>query len=75
MEDLKFEKALAQLEEIVERLESGELDLESSIAAFQEGIKMSLFCQRELQKAEGKVQQLMETLSGDLILKDLEDII
>lgn len=75
MEDLKFEKALASLEEIVEKLESGELDLESSIAVFQEGIKLSLFCQRELQKAEGKIQQLMESLSGELILKDLEDIL
>jgi len=75
MENLKFEQALARLEEIVERLESGELDLEGSITTFQEGIILSRFCQSELQKAEGRIQQLMESLSGEMILQDLEDVL
>ncbi len=75
MEGLKFEAALARLEEIVEKLESGELDLESSITVFQEGITLSLFCQKELQKAEGKIQQLVESMNGELIMQDMDDVL
>ncbi|HWP95902.1 MAG TPA: exodeoxyribonuclease VII small subunit [Syntrophomonadaceae bacterium] len=75
MESMKFEEALARLEALVERMESGELDLEASIAAFEEGIRLSLFCQQELQKAEGRMQRLMEGLNGELVLEDMEDIL
>lgn len=75
MESMKFEEALARLEALVERMESGELDLETSIAAFEEGIKLSLFCQQELQKAESKMQRLIEGLNGELVLEDMEDIL
>ncbi|MGI6453355.1 MAG: exodeoxyribonuclease VII small subunit [Syntrophomonadaceae bacterium] len=72
MEEIKFEQGLKRLEQIVEQLESGELDLEESIQAFEEGIKLSRFCQQELNKAEGKVKLLLKNMDGDFELTDLE---
>lgn len=72
MDKMKFEEALKRLEEMVEKLESGELDLESSIKTFQEGITLSLFCQRELEQAKGRIQRLVESLNGELELSDLD---
>lgn len=71
MEGLSFEKALHQLEEIVEVLEGGELDLEASVKLFEEGITLSVLCQQELQKAEGRVQQLVKKLDGGWELIDI----
>jgi exodeoxyribonuclease VII small subunit len=72
MECLKFEDALKQLEKIVEELESGELELEESIAAFEKGVNLSLHCQQELKKADGKIQKLIKNLEGEFELIELE---
>lgn len=71
MEGVSFEKALQKLEEIVEVLESGELDLEASLKLFEEGINLSVRCQKELQKAEGRIQQLVKKLDGGWELIDI----
>ncbi len=57
---LKFEEAMARLQEIVNRLESGEESLESSIKLFEEGAKLSSLCYETLDKAEQKITQLAE---------------
>ena len=46
--DVKFEDALSSLESIVEKLERGELSLEESLAAFEEGIRLSRMCSKKL---------------------------
>lgn len=68
MESMKFEQAMKRLEEIVDQLESGDLELDQSIKLFEEGIKLSLFCQEELNQADGKVQRLLKNLTGELEL-------
>lgn len=70
--EIKFETALIKLERIVQALENEELELEESIKLFEEGIKLSLFCQQELERADGKIQQLMQSLQGDLELVEVE---
>ncbi|MBD9415734.1 exodeoxyribonuclease VII small subunit [Pseudomonas sp. PDM16] len=55
-----FEKSLADLQTLVERLESGELSLEDSLTAFEQGIGLTRDCQSALAQAEQKVQQLLE---------------
>lgn len=55
-----FEKSLADLQTLVERLESGELSLEDSLTAFEQGIGLTRDCQSALAQAEHKVQQLLE---------------
>jgi len=54
-----FEKALNELEALVEKMEKGELPLEQALADFQRGIELSRACQETLQAAEQKVQILM----------------
>jgi exodeoxyribonuclease VII small subunit len=55
-----FEEALEQLEEIVDRLESGEGSLDHSLKDFEEGIKMVRVCTQTLQNAEQKVSILLK---------------
>jgi len=55
-----FEASLAELESLVEQLESSELSLEQSLSAFEKGIKLTRQCQQALTNAEQKVQVLME---------------
>ena len=55
-----FEHSLQQLEQLVERMESGELSLEDSLKAFEQGIKLTRECQGMLSKAEQKVEQLVK---------------
>ncbi|WP_220814672.1 exodeoxyribonuclease VII small subunit [Pseudomonas paralcaligenes] len=55
-----FEKSLADLQTLVERLESGELSLEDSLTAFEQGIRLTRDCQASLSQAEQKVQILLE---------------
>lgn len=67
---VNFEKAIKDLEKIVEDLESGELSLEQSLKTFEKGIKLTRQCQGELEKAELKVKKLVEE-NGELRTKPL----
>lgn len=66
MEYKDFEEALKKLEEIVERLEKGELALENALELFEEGVKISQFCNSKLEEAEKKVTILLKDRDGDL---------
>ncbi len=56
---MEFEKKLNRLEEIVEKMESGELALEESLKFFEEGIRLSRECNTQLTEAEQKVKILL----------------
>ena len=66
-----FESAMAQLETLVSKMESGDLSLEESLKAFEKGVNLTRFCQDQLQKAELKVQELNS--KGELIEIDQEN--
>ena len=68
---VNFEKALAELEKLVEEMEQGKLSLEESLKRFEKGIALTTDCQQALQKAELKVQELIEK-NGQLLEKDFE---
>ncbi|MFL2753643.1 MAG: exodeoxyribonuclease VII small subunit [Gammaproteobacteria bacterium] len=68
-----FESSLEKLEEIVAELESGDLPLEKSIKAFEEGIKLTRHCQNLLSKAELKIQKLVETNDGSIDLEAFDE--
>ena len=57
-EDLKFETALTQLEQIVQSMEGGRLPLDESIAAYRRGSELLKHCQQQLSDAERKIQVL-----------------
>jgi len=68
---VNFEKALAELEKLVEEMEQGNLSLEESLKRFEKGIALTSECQQALQNAELKVKELLET-NGRLLEKDFE---
>ncbi len=66
---INLEKSLADLEALVDELESGDLPLEQAMKKFEEGIKLTRGCQAALKDAELKVQILMKSAGGE----DLSD--
>jgi exodeoxyribonuclease VII small subunit len=58
-----FEKALAELEKIVKRMESGELSLEQALATHKRGLELARFCQGRLEAA----QQQVKVLEGEVL--------
>jgi exodeoxyribonuclease VII small subunit len=61
-----FEESLNKLEEIVNKLETGDLTLEESLKLFEEGVGLSAACKQELDAAEGKVEMLVKQRDGSL---------
>ena len=66
MSEQSFEKALAELEDIVEKMEKGGLALNESLALFEKGIKLSRFLRGELGKAEKKIDILIKDEKGEV---------
>ncbi len=62
-----LEKSLADLEELVEELESGDLPLEQAMKKFEEGIKLTRGCQAALKEAEQKVEVLLQSAGGEAL--------
>jgi len=62
----KFEDAISELEDIVSKLENGELSLEESIEYFQKGIELSKYCSKKLDEVEKKISILTENEQGEL---------
>jgi len=71
---LDLEKAMAELEKIVEQLESGELSLEKSLQQFEKGVRLSRECQAALNEAEQKVQVLVDGEPQDSSAGDLSSV-
>jgi exodeoxyribonuclease VII small subunit len=64
MTGMSFEKALADLESIVQKLEKGGLSLNESMALFEKGVKLAKYLREELGKAEKKVEILLKDEKG-----------
>ncbi|OGT20158.1 MAG: exodeoxyribonuclease VII small subunit [Gammaproteobacteria bacterium RBG_16_57_12] len=71
---IDFEIALKELEEIVEKMENGELTLEESLKHFERGIELTRTCQQALHEAEQKVQILLEKNKQYEVVDIEEDI-
>ncbi len=69
--DLKFEEAIKQLEEIANELEKGDLDLDSSVSKFEEGMKLSKKCNSLLEDAEKRITILLND-NGNLKEEDFK---
>lgn len=61
--DQTFEKALAELEKIVAKMESGDLPLEQALASHKRGLELARFCQKKLEAA----QQQVKVLEGEVL--------
>jgi exodeoxyribonuclease VII small subunit len=67
-----FEKALAELEQTVAKLEKGDIALNESLALFEKGVKLARFLRGELDKAERKVEILLKDEKGGMKAEDFE---
>jgi exodeoxyribonuclease VII small subunit len=62
----EFEKSLTRLEEVVKRLEGTDLSLDEAMKLFEEGVKLSRECQKQLEEAEGRVEILLKKADGKI---------
>ncbi len=58
--DLPFEEALERLEQVVDGLEGGELELEAALERFEEGVRLTRHCAKQLDAAERRIEILMQ---------------
>jgi exodeoxyribonuclease VII small subunit len=69
-----FEKSLAELEQIVGQLESGDLPLEESLELFEKGIKLSRECRTRLTNAERRIEILMKDANGEFAAEEIDPV-
>jgi exodeoxyribonuclease VII small subunit len=67
----KFEDALGRLEEIVKKMEAGDMTLEESLKAFEEGIKLARLCAKKLDDAERRIDVLLKQEDG-MVMKSFQ---
>lgn len=72
-ESMTFEQSLKRLEEIVKRMESGDVALEEALSLFEEGTALAGSCNKLLDRAELKVLQMTKGADGAPVETELED--
>ena len=70
--NINLEKSIADLEALVDELESGDLPLEKAMKKFEQGIKLTRECQAALKEAEQKVEILVQSAGGEEALEDFD---
>ncbi|WP_227938467.1 exodeoxyribonuclease VII small subunit [Alkalihalobacillus deserti] len=71
-EELSFEEAMAELEQVVEQLEQGDVPLEKAITMFQEGMALSKKCHEKLEQVEKQMDQILHE-DGEIELLDFQE--
>lgn len=69
---MKFEEAMKKLEEIVERLEGGNMPLEESVEMFEKGIELSKYCSKKLDEVERRITVILQDNNGKITEEDFE---
>ncbi len=69
-----FESAMEEIEQVVEQIESGELSLEESLAAYEKGVGLVKFCHQKLNEVEKRIEFLVKDKEGKLQLKVFENL-
>ncbi|MCL4523703.1 MAG: exodeoxyribonuclease VII small subunit [Acidobacteria bacterium] len=67
-----FERSLARLEEVVQKLEGANLSLDDAMKLFEEGVQLSRECQKQLAEAEARVEILLKKADGKLAAEAFE---
>ncbi|MFA4874933.1 MAG: exodeoxyribonuclease VII small subunit [bacterium] len=71
-EKRRFEQSMEELEGVVRRLEGGQLTLDESLAAFEQGVKLTRECESMLSEAKGKIEQLIKDAQGNAAAASFE---
>ncbi|MCJ7547049.1 MAG: exodeoxyribonuclease VII small subunit [Deltaproteobacteria bacterium] len=69
-----FEEALKELEEIVNRLEQGEIPLEQALQLFEQGVRLSRLCHTKLDEAQKRVEVLLKDEAGKMTARPFEQV-
>ena len=72
MDEIKFEDAIKRLEEIVAKLEEGDLTLDETLDLYEDGVKLSKFCMKKLQDAEKRIEILSKDEKGESSFQSFE---
>ena len=73
MKDIKFEDALHKLEDIVEKLETGDISLDDSLKVFEEGNELVKLCLKKLTDAEQKIKSISKDMDMDNLINDQDE--
>ncbi len=71
--EVTFEKSLNRLEEIVDTLESGDVPLSDAVKLYEEGIKLSKDCLKQLNDVEVKLKKISSEIDGSFAIEDLSE--
>ena len=74
VENLSFEQALAELEEIVKKMDSGQENLELAINSFERGVQLKNYCEKKLQEAKLKIEKITKLENSNVVLEKVEFI-
>ena len=72
IENMSFEAALAELEEIVKRIDSGQENLESAINSFERGILLKDYCEKKLQAARLKIDKITKSTDSTINIEKVD---
>ncbi len=73
IENLTFEQALRELQNIVDKLETGEVTLEEAIEMYERGVKLSKYCIQKLTQAELRIKKIIKDEANGFTLLDFDD--
>jgi exodeoxyribonuclease VII small subunit len=71
--EIKFEKALAELRGIVDKLEAGDLELDESLKLFERGVRLIGSCSKRLEDAQRRVEVATQTKDGKRVLREFPE--
>lgn len=75
IEKMSFEEALAELEEIVKKIDTGQENLESAIAGFERGIMLKNFCEKKLKEARLKIEKIVSVDGTEVTTEDVTELL
>lgn len=70
MEEMNFEQAILELEQVIKQLETGDLSLDDSIEKFKKGVELSNVCNKKLEEAQKSITLLTQDNNGNLVEED-----
>ena len=72
IKNMSFEVALAELKDIVKKIDTGEETLESSIISFERGVLLKEHCEKKLQEAKLKIEKITKLADSSIVLEDIK---
>jgi len=73
-QDLSFEDGLKELEDIVTKMEAGQVSLDDAVSLYERGMALQKRCQKQLEDARLRIEKIVKTNAGELMLEPFEDV-